>query len=143
MKERGYTIAEVMMVVVIIGILSVVSMQVYHSSIIRARVSEGIGLVGPAKIIVAENASAGAGDFSLGWIFSVPTDTVSDIQIEAMTGNITIRYSAAVRNIVLELSPHVNGAALVPLQPVDDAIDWTCRVTDAANNGFVPPNCRI
>ena len=57
-KQRGFTMIELVVVMVIIGILAVISVPIYRGYILRARAQEGTALVGSIaaaeKIFYAE-----------------------------------------------------------------------------------------
>lgn len=141
MKHKGFTLIELMIVVAIVGILAAIAIPAYQDYIIRARVTEGLSLASAAETTVSENASSGAA-LAQGWVAPTATATVQSIAISA-TGVITITYTALAQNIVITLTPQSAGAALVAGTPPTDAITWTCAVNAAANDRYVPSNCRI
>lgn len=143
MKEKGFTLIELMIVIAIIGILAAIAIPAYQDYIIRARITEGISLATSAQNTVAENALIGNTDLSQGWTAPAPTATVQQISIAGNTGIITINYKPLAQNIILHLTPKANGAALEPGTPPADPISWVCSVADAAHNRYVPAHCRI
>ncbi|MCE0724132.1 MULTISPECIES: pilin [Legionella] len=143
MKEKGFTLIELMIVVAIVGILAAIAIPAYQDYVVRARVTEGLSVASSAKTTVSENATTGNADLSQGWSFANPTPNVQSVVVTAATGVITITYTALAQNVVLTLTPQANGAALVAGTPPTDPITWVCAVNNAANNRYVPANCRI
>lgn len=130
---KGFTLIELMIVVAIIAILAVLALPAYQGYAIRARLSEGITLAGPAKIAVVEsvqtngafpNSNAEAGFFP-----GAATRYVASVNI-GQSGAITITYSddkalQDARNKVITLTP----AGFGP-------VTWSCA-SPAAN--LLPP----
>jgi type IV pilus assembly protein PilA len=92
MRQHGFTLIEIMIVVAILGILGAYALPSYQDYTIRARVSEGLVLAGAAKNAVSENAAM-ASAFATGWEKPLPTDNVEDIAITQGNGQITVTLS--------------------------------------------------
>ena len=129
-KQTGFTLIELMIVVAIIGILAAVALPAYQDYTIRARVSEGLILADGAKTTVAENATSGGADLSVGAPSNPASPNVHSEAIDPTTGTITIIFTAkagALANAdTITLEPQSGGALLVAGTPSHTIITWTC-----------------
>lgn len=136
MRQKGFTLIELMIVVAIVGILAAVAIPAYQDYTVRARVTEGLNLASSAKLAVAEvHQSTGtfpADGAAAGYPGISGTDNVASIAVGA-NGVITVTYTAAAQGVVLTLTPN---------EEATGEITWTCAVANAANNRYVPANCR-
>ncbi len=137
MKQRGFTLLELMVVVALIGILTTLAVPAFQEYIVRARVSEGLLLATEAQLIVAENAS-NANAFDLGYQTPSATKNVNNIAISD-TGAITILFTTLAGGGTLILTPSygATGTTLTLGTVPTDAIKWDCgAVGHRASAGY-------
>ncbi len=154
--QKGFTLIELMIVVAIIGILAAVALPAYQDYTIRAKVTEGLALANPLKIIVTENAANGAAAATGGLFTGMAVDTatppalcvtgatcvfnvttasapltpiVQTLTGATATGTITVAYTTQVvpaASNSLQLWPSSNGAVLAAGTPPPGPVIWTC-----------------
>lgn len=135
--QKGFTLIEVMMVVVIIGILAAAAIYVYNDYVVRARISEALAASAVARTAVIDNATSNTGDFAHGYPPPSATVNLDGIDIESTSGIITVDLSARAGGGTLVIIPYTgtdaSPVALVAGTMPDGAIKWRCR---AAGSSF-------
>ncbi len=135
MKQKGFTLIELMIVVAIIGLLAAIAIPAYLDYSVRARVSEGLEMASTAKLAVSETALTNSilptTQMETGYVTPAATPNVASIVITA-NGIITITYTATAGGGTIIMTP--------TLTPNED-VDWDCRAGTVLPK-YRPASCR-
>jgi type IV pilus assembly protein PilA len=136
----GFTLIELMIVIATIAVILALALPVYSNYIIRAKVTEALGIATSAKTSVAATCVEDPTIVSLtpalaGYAFS------SSKYVES------IDISGPCTNPVITIKTQLTGAASDPVLTLtgnfpssSSSISWTC--TTNGSNTYVPETCR-
>jgi type IV pilus assembly protein PilA len=150
-RQPGFTLIEVMIVVAILGGLAALAVPRYQTFATRARIGEGLVLLGPVKLAVAEYyASNGRLPNATGWL-----DLLRELGL-----NVSMNSGAASGNLVKRIwwnNTEQEIRIRYGFDPVDDKVlylqavfsasgqaIWTCYapLTDGVPVKYLPSTCR-
>ncbi len=137
--QQGFTLIELMIVIAIIGILAAIAIPMYQDYTVRAKASEGLSVMTPCKLGVAEYYSSNsslANTNALAGCDTGATKYVSGVAVGA-GGVVTATFSAPpeLANSTLTLTPSVIAGATGTF-----ALDWKCSGSIASK--YRPSSCR-
>ncbi len=138
MKQKGFSLIELMIVIAIIGILAAIAVPAYQNYINKSRFTELFVAADAAKDAVSEYVNLNGGFWTVlsnnGCNLTVPfptTNNVSSVTIDNLC-NITVNGGSNLPPFVrIQLYPYDNGTGV---------LQWTCR-TYPYGTTFAPSSC--
>jgi type IV pilus assembly protein PilA len=149
LKQKGFTLIELMIVVAIVGILAAIAIPAYQDFIARSKVSEAAATAGACKTSVGEFIAAKQAfpaDAQAAGCATAATQYTASTTVGAL-GVISVQLqnvTKAVNGKALILTPHSKGDLSAPLATADESIQgWKCTTNaTAAEFKFFPATCR-
>jgi len=138
--QAGFTLVELMIVVVVVGILAAIAVPVYQNYAIRAKVSEALALAGACTTAISDyaatNARMPADTAASGCEGIAPTQYVASLEVADGVITITMAVSASLGGASggsITMSPTLNGSSAITA--------WTCA-PDTMQSQYLPNVCR-
>jgi len=133
---KGFTVIELLITVAIVAVLALVAIPTYQHHVIKARVSEGLQMVGPAKMAVSEVASVTrifpANQSATEYTSPEPTVNVASIVIADASGEVIITYTPVAGNGTIIFKPTIQ---------LSGQVTWACTGGSLLSI-YRPASCR-
>jgi len=142
MRQRGFTLIELMIVVAIVAILAAIALPAYQNYLIRAQVAEGMTLAADLKVAVGEyqwaTGTPPTSNSQVGVTAPMSGRFVSSVSVGA-GGAITVAYGGPDANAEIK----VQELQWVPDWSVPGSTRWTCNGAGTTiSPEYLPKACR-
>lgn len=151
LKQKGFTLIEAMIVVVILAILIALAVPAYQDYSTRAKVADGMALAAGAKTAVSETA-ASLGITTTSGLTAISDNAAAGLDSTAANYNDEYVTSLAVANGVISITytPGTTGLGsagnVLTFNPTFNSagnLVWQCGGTGTTiANKYLPENCR-
>ncbi len=139
-RQSGFTLIELMIVVAIIGILSSIALSAYQDYTTKAKVTEALVAMTPAKHTIGEHRMATGGwpdQASSGVSVDVGSKYVNSVLWDQAERTLIVKL-AAISTVIPENAQFLMEATMTGS---DAAVDWDCQ-PDSFPAKFLPSECR-
>ena len=145
--QRGFTLIELMMVVIVIGLLAVIAMPAYQDYSVRAKVSEAVLAISPAKTAVMDYFE------SQNTMPATAAQAGIEANLDTKYVNSVIYVPVSSTQAIIRVSVKALGGTTAP----DDTLElfgrglphvnrWDCRPSTGGApqipNKYLPADCR-
>ncbi len=140
MHNKGFTLIELMIVVAIIGILAAIAIPAYRDYTCRAKLSEAVNGMTPAKTAVTTYFAINSGLPPAAWDgFSSNMDS-KYVQSVLWSGN---QLSSVIRGSAVGcgLSDNDEAVVLSPITNAHQIVDWHCKPGADVPSKYLPMSC--
>ena len=141
MKNKGFTLIELMIVVAIIGILAAIAIPAYQDYTCRAKMSEAVNGMTPAKTAVTTyyaimtELPTGAWD---GYNSNMDSKYVQSVLWSGTELSVTVRGSA----VGCGMADSDEAVVLSPLTNESQVVDWRCKPGADVSLRYLPTSCQ-
>lgn len=135
MGNKGFSLIELMIVVVIIGVLGMIAIPTYRDYVVRAKVSNLVALAQPSKLAVTEALASGR------------RATPNVIENQGMAERITVADNGTITIVGNSAQLGIQGdqrltITFSPNPDHQDFVLWQCTAAPEALQKYAPAECR-